>query len=68
METLLFPNVPSIAELLDDAEVVGFDETKEGKARSDMTMEERFGAAHRRKMDGALCLRRINWRRPIRNG
>jgi hypothetical protein len=29
METLLFPNVPSIAELLDDAEVVGFDETKE---------------------------------------
>ncbi|CAF2046911.1 unnamed protein product [Brassica rapa] len=36
-----FPNVPPMADLL-----------YEGKARSDMTVEERIGAADRRKMDG----------------
>jgi hypothetical protein len=47
-----FPNVPPMADLLYEVEVIGFDETKEGKARSDMTVEERIGAADRRKMDG----------------
>ncbi|KAG2711296.1 hypothetical protein I3760_04G070400 [Carya illinoinensis] len=28
-----------------------FDKTKEGKARADMTVEERIGSADRRKMD-----------------
>ncbi|CAB4268134.1 unnamed protein product [Prunus armeniaca] len=35
-----------------EVELIGFDETKEGKARGDMTVEERIGAADRRKMDG----------------
>ncbi|KAJ4969799.1 hypothetical protein NE237_002898 [Protea cynaroides] len=47
-----FPNVPPMADLLYEAELIGFDETKEGKPRSDMTVEERIGAADRRKMEG----------------
>ncbi|XWS35529.1 hypothetical protein CRYUN_Cryun20dG0005000 [Craigia yunnanensis] len=47
-----FPNVPPMADLLYEVELIGFDETKEGKARGDMTVEERIGAADRRKMDG----------------
>lgn len=47
-----FPNVPPMADLLYEVVLIGFDETKEGKARSDMTVEERIGAADRRKMDG----------------
>ncbi|XP_022998458.1 peptidyl-prolyl cis-trans isomerase FKBP42 [Cucurbita maxima] len=47
-----FPNVPPMADVLYEVELIGFDETKEGKARSDMTVEERIGAADRRKMDG----------------
>ncbi|KAI0492840.1 hypothetical protein KFK09_027116 [Dendrobium nobile] len=47
-----FPNVPPLADLLYEVELIGFDEVKEGKARSDMTVEERIGAADRRKMDG----------------
>ncbi|KAF8395842.1 hypothetical protein HHK36_019796 [Tetracentron sinense] len=47
-----FPNVPPMADILYEVELIGFDETKEGKARSDMTVEERIGAADRRKMDG----------------
>ncbi|XVF79643.1 hypothetical protein PTKIN_Ptkin15bG0005500 [Pterospermum kingtungense] len=47
-----FPNVPPMADLLYVVELIGFDETKEGKARGDMTVEERIGAADRRKMDG----------------
>ncbi|XP_021890771.1 peptidyl-prolyl cis-trans isomerase FKBP42 [Carica papaya] len=47
-----FPNVPPMADLFYEVELIGFDETKEGKARSDMTVEERIGAADRRKMDG----------------
>lgn len=47
-----FPNVPPSADILYEVELIGFDETKEGKARGDMTVEERIGAADRRKMDG----------------
>lgn len=47
-----FPNVPPMADILYEVELIGFDETKEGKARGDMTVEERIGAADRRKMDG----------------
>ncbi|KAI4382998.1 hypothetical protein MLD38_008884 [Melastoma candidum] len=47
-----FPNVPPMADITYEVELIGFDETKEGKARSDMTVEERIGAADRRKMDG----------------
>ncbi|KAL9675441.1 hypothetical protein QQ045_003643 [Rhodiola kirilowii] len=47
-----FPNVPPKADILYEVELLGFDETKEGKARGDMTVEERIGAADRRKMDG----------------
>ncbi|XP_045830312.1 peptidyl-prolyl cis-trans isomerase FKBP42 [Trifolium pratense] len=47
-----FPNVPPMADLVYEVELIGFDETKDGKARSDMTVEERIGAADRRKMDG----------------
>ncbi|XP_021765207.1 peptidyl-prolyl cis-trans isomerase FKBP42-like [Chenopodium quinoa] len=47
-----FPNVPPMADIIYEAELIGFDETKEGKPRSDMTVEERIGAADRRRMDG----------------
>lgn len=47
-----FPNVPSMADVVYEVELIGFDETHEGKPRSDMTVEERIGAADRRKMDG----------------
>jgi FKBP-type peptidyl-prolyl cis-trans isomerase len=47
-----FPNVPPMADIIYEVELIGFDETKEGKARSDMTVEERIGSADRRKMDG----------------
>ncbi|KAF5736449.1 FKBP-type peptidyl-prolyl cis-trans isomerase family protein [Tripterygium wilfordii] len=47
-----FPNVPPMADIIYEVELIGFDETREGKARGDMTVEERIGAADRRKMDG----------------
>ncbi|KAJ3696471.1 hypothetical protein LUZ61_000176 [Rhynchospora tenuis] len=47
-----FPNVPPMADLLYEVELIGFDEVKEGKARSDMTVEERIEAADRRKKEG----------------
>nr|GMD45344.1 peptidyl-prolyl cis-trans isomerase FKBP42 [Ipomoea batatas] len=47
-----FPNVAPMANVMYEVELIGFDETKEGKARSDMTVEERIGAADRRKMNG----------------
>lgn len=47
-----FPNVPPKADIIYEVELIGFDETKEGKARSDMTVEERISAADRRRMDG----------------
>ncbi|CAN0917340.1 Peptidyl-prolyl cis-trans isomerase FKBP42 [Linum grandiflorum] len=47
-----FPNVPPKADIIYEVELIGYDETKEGKARSDMTVEERIGSADRRKMDG----------------
>ncbi|KAJ9558268.1 hypothetical protein OSB04_012882 [Centaurea solstitialis] len=47
-----FPNVPPKADIIYEVELVGFDETKEGKARGDMTVEERISTADRRRMDG----------------
>uniref|UniRef100_A0A2P2KL84 peptidylprolyl isomerase n=1 Tax=Rhizophora mucronata TaxID=61149 RepID=A0A2P2KL84_RHIMU len=47
-----FPNVPPMANIVYEVELIGFDETKEGKDRGNMTVEERIGAADRRKMDG----------------
>ncbi|XP_077224071.1 peptidyl-prolyl cis-trans isomerase FKBP42-like [Tasmannia lanceolata] len=47
-----FPNVPPMADLLYEVELIGFDEANEGKARSDMTVEERIGVADKRKMEG----------------
>ncbi|KAM0943649.1 putative peptidylprolyl isomerase [Dioscorea sansibarensis] len=47
-----FPNVPPMADLLYEVELIGFDEAKQGKARSDMTVEERIEAADRRKLEG----------------
>ncbi|EPS72809.1 hypothetical protein M569_01946, partial [Genlisea aurea] len=47
-----FPNVPPMADIIYEVELIGFDETKEGKARSDMTAEERIGAADQRKTNG----------------
>ncbi|KAK4379696.1 hypothetical protein RND71_001558 [Anisodus tanguticus] len=47
-----FPNVPPTSDVLCEVELIGFDESGEGKARGDMTVEERIGAADRKKMDG----------------
>ncbi|KAL6642244.1 hypothetical protein ACP70R_020425 [Stipagrostis hirtigluma subsp. patula] len=47
-----FPNVPPMADLIYEVELIGFDDVKEGKARSDMTVEERIAAADRRKIEG----------------
>ncbi|RXH94050.1 hypothetical protein DVH24_016117 [Malus domestica] len=65
-ESFSFPNVPPLADISYEVELIGFDETKEvahllsnGKARSDMTVEERFGAADRRRME-MLYLKRKN--------
>ncbi|TVU26959.1 hypothetical protein EJB05_29536 [Eragrostis curvula] len=47
-----FPNAPPMADLVYEVELIGFDDVKEGKARSDMTVEERIAAADRRKVEG----------------
>lgn len=47
-----FPNVPPMADIIYEVELIGFDEVNEGKACSDMTVEERIGAADRRRMAG----------------
>lgn len=52
-----FPNVPPMADLVYEVELIGFDETKEGRARADMTVEERIGAADRRKMEGNVLFK-----------
>ncbi|KAJ6810385.1 peptidyl-prolyl cis-trans isomerase FKBP42 [Iris pallida] len=52
-----FPNVPPSADIIYEAELIGFDEFKEGKARSDMTVEERIEAADRRKIEGNTCFK-----------
>ncbi|PIA48443.1 hypothetical protein AQUCO_01400794v1 [Aquilegia coerulea] len=52
-----FPNVPPMADLFYEVELIGFDETKEGKSRGDMTVEERIGAGDRRKMEGNVLFK-----------
>ncbi|KAJ4833337.1 Peptidyl-prolyl cis-trans isomerase fkbp42 [Turnera subulata] len=52
-----FPNVPPMADVIYEIELIGFDEVKEGKARADMTVEERIGAADRRKMEGNVLFK-----------
>ncbi|KAL8170642.1 hypothetical protein V2J09_022446 [Rumex salicifolius] len=47
-----FPNVPPMVDVIYEVDLIGFDEAKEGKTRSDMTVEERIGAADRRRMNG----------------
>ncbi|XP_062197646.1 peptidyl-prolyl cis-trans isomerase FKBP42-like [Phragmites australis] len=47
-----FPNVPPMADLVYEVVLIGFDDVKEGKTRSDMTVEERIAAADRRKIEG----------------
>nr|CAD1818441.1 unnamed protein product [Ananas comosus var. bracteatus] len=49
---LFLPKCPPMADLLYEVELIGFDDIKEGKARSDMTVEERIEAADRRKVEG----------------
>ncbi|XP_021736171.1 peptidyl-prolyl cis-trans isomerase FKBP42-like [Chenopodium quinoa] len=54
-----FPNVPPMADIIYEVELVGFDETKEGEPRRDMTVEERIGAADRRRMDGNALFKEV---------
>ncbi|XP_044491876.1 peptidyl-prolyl cis-trans isomerase FKBP42-like isoform X1 [Mangifera indica] len=56
-----FPNVPPMADIIYEVVLIGFDETKEGKARSELTVEERIGAADRRKMDGNALYKEEKW-------
>lgn len=47
-----FPNVPPKADLIYEIDLIGFENAKEGKPRSQMTVEERIEAADRRKTEG----------------
>ncbi|CAM6121414.1 unnamed protein product [Calypogeia fissa] len=47
-----FPNVPPRADVIYEVELIGFEEPKEGRARGEMTVEERIEAADRRRVDG----------------
>ncbi|KAL2612812.1 hypothetical protein R1flu_024504 [Riccia fluitans] len=47
-----FPNVPPKANLIYEIALIGFEEAKEGRPRGEMMVEERIGAADRRRVDG----------------
>lgn len=47
-----FPNVPPKADLVYEVNLIGFEDAKEGKPRSQMTVEERIDAADRRRAEG----------------
>ncbi|CAM6012542.1 unnamed protein product [Sphagnum balticum] len=47
-----FPNVPPMADVIYEVELVGFEQAREGRPRGEMTVEERIEAADRRKVDG----------------
>eukprot|EP00250_Pteridium_aquilinum_P020864 c2496_g1_i1 orf=522-1643(-) len=47
-----FPNVPPKADLIYEVDLIGFEDVKEGKPRSQMTVEERINAADRRRAEG----------------
>lgn len=47
-----FPNVPPKADLIYEVNLIGFEDAKEGKPRSQMTVEERIDAADRRRAEG----------------
>ncbi|XP_002962267.2 peptidyl-prolyl cis-trans isomerase FKBP42 [Selaginella moellendorffii] len=47
-----FPNVPPMADLVYEVELIGFENAREGRPRAEMTVEERIEAADRRRVDG----------------
>ncbi|KAL3680264.1 hypothetical protein R1sor_023220 [Riccia sorocarpa] len=47
-----FPNVPPKANLIYEIALIGFEEAREGRPRGEMMVEERIGAADRRRIDG----------------
>lgn len=52
-----FPHVPPSSDVVYEAELVGFDNPREGRAPGEMTVEERIAAADRRRVDGNLAFK-----------